>query len=369
MSEDISSFLKLCSEVASASPFFGDGERRFQKISERGKIRDKYQYLPSFPREALLAAGSGDAKNTIKNIKEEQFYFPDKDFSPAFIRNSESDPFALAAQSLPYQLVILDSNQFCLNLPEPLSRFVILVKHSSPVIITLHTHSSASVLFLLTSGSSVKVLADFTDSWSASFVSLRALVHDNASFSLETAQAVSGDLTIDAMAYLTGAGASADIASVNATAQGNFSAFVKIFHLADNTSSNQRLYSVAGRDGHEHFRGEIYAAKGTAEVKAYQVHKSLLLDDSANSNANPFLEIYTDSVECSHGSSTGFSDDAALYYLRARGISAEDARSLLIGGFVADGFFVFKEPDYFTTSFLETAGTILGQKIIISEEP
>ncbi len=369
MSEDLSSFLKLCSEVASASAFFSDGESRFQKISERGKIRDKYRYLSSFPREALLAAGSADVTDKIKSLKEEYSYFPEKDFSPSFIRDSESDPFALAAQSLPYRLVIPDSNLLSLDLSEPLSRFVILMNHSSPVTVTVNTQAPASVLFILSPGSSLKVLAGFTNSWSASFVSMRALVGDNAHFSLETAQAGSGDLTIDAMAYLTGAGSSADISSVNATAQGNFSTFVKIHHLADNTSSNQRLYSVAGREGHENFRGEIYAAKGTAEVKAHQIHKSLLLDESASANANPFLEIYTDSVECSHGSSTGFSDDDALYYLRARGISAEDARSLLIGAFVADGFSTFSNPGYFSKSFLETAGSILGQKILISEEP
>ena len=50
-------------------------------------------------------------------------------------------------------------------------------------------------------------------------------------------------------------------------------------------------------------------------------------------NANPQLEILSDDVKCSHGSSTGELDDDAIFYLQTRGIDSETAKSLLIHGF------------------------------------
>ena len=58
-----------------------------------------------------------------------------------------------------------------------------------------------------------------------------------------------------------------------------------------------------------------------------------MLSPSALMNANPQLEILSDDVKCSHGSSTGELDDDALFYLRTRGIDSETAKSLLIQGF------------------------------------
>ena len=58
-----------------------------------------------------------------------------------------------------------------------------------------------------------------------------------------------------------------------------------------------------------------------------------MLSPSALMNANPQLEILSDDVKCSHGSSTGELDDDALFYLQTRGIDSETAKSLLIQGF------------------------------------
>jgi Fe-S cluster assembly protein SufD len=50
-------------------------------------------------------------------------------------------------------------------------------------------------------------------------------------------------------------------------------------------------------------------------------------------NSKPFLEIYSDDVKCSHGSTTGQLDTEALFYLRQRGIGEESARMLLLFAF------------------------------------
>ena len=53
-------------------------------------------------------------------------------------------------------------------------------------------------------------------------------------------------------------------------------------------------------------------------------------------NSNPQLEIFADDVRCTHGSTIGRLDEDAIFYLRARGIGAEDARRLLVEAFAGE---------------------------------
>ncbi|MCG7585228.1 SufD family Fe-S cluster assembly protein, partial [Photobacterium sp. OFAV2-7] len=50
----------------------------------------------------------------------------------------------------------------------------------------------------------------------------------------------------------------------------------------------------------------------------------------------PELQIYADDVKCSHGATVGQLDPAALFYLQSRGVTKEDAQSLLITAFISD---------------------------------
>ena len=50
----------------------------------------------------------------------------------------------------------------------------------------------------------------------------------------------------------------------------------------------------------------------------------------------PELEIYADDVKCSHGATVGELEDEAIFYLRSRGIDMENARSILVEGFLSE---------------------------------
>jgi Fe-S cluster assembly protein SufD len=84
------------------------------------------------------------------------------------------------------------------------------------------------------------------------------------------------------------------------------------------------------------FQGKILVQPGAQKTDGYQISQSLLLDEDSQFLAKPELEIYADDVKCSHGSTTGAIDETALFYLRSRGISREDATALLVLSFVAD---------------------------------
>lgn len=81
------------------------------------------------------------------------------------------------------------------------------------------------------------------------------------------------------------------------------------------------------------FDGRIRVGHGARYAAARQNSKAILLNDNAFMEAKPQLEIYTDELEASHGATTGQLDEAALFYLRSRGISADEARKMLILAF------------------------------------
>jgi Fe-S cluster assembly protein SufD len=64
--------------------------------------------------------------------------------------------------------------------------------------------------------------------------------------------------------------------------------------------------------------------------------RALLLSDEAEADNKPELEIFADDVKCAHGATVGDLDEAALFYLRARGIPDDEARRLLVEGFVRE---------------------------------
>lgn len=93
---------------------------------------------------------------------------------------------------------------------------------------------------------------------------------------------------------------------------------------------------VLDGNGRGVFQGKIHVARDAQKTDGQQLHKSLLLSREAEIDTKPELEIYADDVKCAHGAAAGALDEDALFYLMARGIAPDDARALLIEGFLDD---------------------------------
>ena len=76
--------------------------------------------------------------------------------------------------------------------------------------------------------------------------------------------------------------------------------------------------------------------KDAQKTNAYQSNKNILLSPQSSINTKPQLEIFADDVKCSHGTSTGRLDEAAMFYLKSRGIGEVQARRLLLMAFADD---------------------------------
>jgi Fe-S cluster assembly protein SufD len=81
------------------------------------------------------------------------------------------------------------------------------------------------------------------------------------------------------------------------------------------------------------FNGKALIQPGADGSSVRQSNANLLLSPLAEMDTKPELEIYADEVEASHGATVGQLDDAAIFYLRSRGLSETEARRMLTTAF------------------------------------
>ena len=84
------------------------------------------------------------------------------------------------------------------------------------------------------------------------------------------------------------------------------------------------------------FSGRIVVKPDAQKTQAYQMNSNLLLSDDAIVDTKPQLEIFADDVKCGHGGTVGQLDEAALFYLRQRGLSEAEAQALLVWAFASE---------------------------------
>ena len=106
-------------------------------------------------------------------------------------------------------------------------------------------------------------------------------------------------------------------------------------HLVSDCNSKSLIKGISAGRATGEFRGLVYVAQDAQRTDAQQQNRNIQLDNS-RIVALPQLEIYADDVRCSHGSTVGYEDADALFYMRQRGIDAAMARRIQIEGFVQD---------------------------------
>jgi Fe-S cluster assembly protein SufD len=112
-------------------------------------------------------------------------------------------------------------------------------------------------------------------------------------------------------------------------------------HAVPNGTSHELYKGILAGRARGVFNGRILVRPDAQKTDARQTNRALLLSEEAQVNSNPQLEIFADDVKCTHGAAVGQLDDEALFYLRARGLTAAEARDMLLHAFaseVLDGF-------------------------------
>ncbi|MGO9983269.1 MAG: Fe-S cluster assembly protein SufD [Rhodomicrobium sp.] len=115
--------------------------------------------------------------------------------------------------------------------------------------------------------------------------------------------------------------------------EATFAPFVD--HQAQGCQTTEVLKGVMQDHAHGVFLGKMTVRPGADFTDAHQLNQNLLLSPKACIDTKPELEIFADEVKCSHGATVGDLDEAALFYLQARGIHEGMARAMLVEAFAA----------------------------------
>ena len=133
---------------------------------------------------------------------------------------------------------------------------------------------------------------------------------------------------------------------------------VRINHLAENTKSYQFSKSIIDGTAKGVYQGKIFVDQIAQKTNGYQLIKSVLLSDQCIFHSKPELEIYADDVKCSHGSSSTSLNKDELFYLMARGIPENQAKRLIVQGFLSEVIEKISD-DHFKNYFLSITEEML----------
>ena len=135
--------------------------------------------------------------------------------------------------------------------------------------------------------------------------------------------------------YLMGDGAHGEILSMAFAANGQHQdTGGKIIHAAANTSSKITSKSISQGGGRASYRGLLKVHKNAAGSRSNVVCDALLLDPQSRSDTYPYIEIDEDEVNIGHEASVSKVGEEQLFYLMSRGLSVEEATTMVVSGFI-----------------------------------
>ncbi len=139
------------------------------------------------------------------------------------------------------------------------------------------------------------------------------------------------------MSILKGKGANMEFTGITFAGKGqNLDTGAKVVHAAPDTSSYMNTKSISKDGGISTFRSSVSITKEAAGSKSAVSCQSLMLDDISRSDTIPAMDIRTGDADVGHEAKIGRISDDAVFYLMSRGISEEEARSMIVSGFASN---------------------------------
>ena len=174
--------------------------------------------------------------------------------------------------------------------------------------------------------------------WSTNMFNLvtqRALVHERATMEWVDAN-IGSKLTMKyPSCYLLGKGAHGEILSMAfAAGHQHQDTGGKVIHVAPNTSSKITSKSISKAGGRASYRGLLKVHESAENSTSNVVCDALLLDDNSRSDTYPYIEIDAEDVTIGHEASVSKVGEEQLFYLMSRGLTEEEAASMVVAGFI-----------------------------------
>ena len=175
------------------------------------------------------------------------------------------------------------------------------------------------------------------ENWSKNMLNLntkKAIVGKNAKVDWVSGSFGSKISMLYPMSILNGEGAKTEYTGISFAGHGqNLDTGFKVVHNAKNTSSIINSKSISKNGGVATYRALVKINENAKKSKCSVSCESLMLDDISRSDTIPVNDIRTDDVEFSHEAKIGKISDKSIFYLMSRGLTEEDALSLIVRGF------------------------------------
>ena len=137
------------------------------------------------------------------------------------------------------------------------------------------------------------------------------------------------------MTILKGERAKCEFTGITFAGQGQYlDTGSKVVHAAPYTTSNINSKSISKGGGHAFYRGLMRVSKKAHHSKSTVSCESLMLDDLSKSDTVPIIELANDNIDIGHEAKIGRISDDAIFYLMSRGIDEEEAKAMIVRGFV-----------------------------------
>jgi len=135
--------------------------------------------------------------------------------------------------------------------------------------------------------------------------------------------------------HLNGEGARANHITIGYAGEGqNIDTGAKVVHNAPHTKSTIESKSISQGDGRTNYRGLVRVPKGSHGSSVSIECDALMFDKEATSDTEPYIEIKEDDVEMAHEATVGRIGDEEIHYLMSRGIEEEEAKEMIVRGFI-----------------------------------
>jgi len=166
-------------------------------------------------------------------------------------------------------------------------------------------------------------------------VTQRALVHEDARMAWLDGNLGSKVTMKYPSCFLVGKGASGEIMSIAYAGKGQHQdAGGKMVHAAPHTTSEIVSKSISKGSGRSSYRGLVQVQKGATHASSNVECDALLLDEEARTDTYPYIEIDENDASIGHEATVSKIGDEQLFYLQQRGLEEDEARTMVVRGFI-----------------------------------
>ncbi|MFW6000757.1 MAG: Fe-S cluster assembly protein SufB [Halanaerobium sp.] len=206
---------------------------------------------------------------------------------------------------------------------------------SAPKYSVNNLHAGAVELFV---GKGAKLRYSTIENWSRNMYNLntkRAKVEEDGVIEWISGSFGSRVSMLYPMSILNGKRARAEFTGITFAAEGQYlDTGAQVIHAAPYTTSTVNARSIAKDGGQAYYRGLLKATKNAHHSKASVSCESLMLDNNSVSDTLPIMKLQTDDIDIGHEAKVGRISEEAIFYLMSRGISEEEAKAMIVRGFV-----------------------------------